>query len=438
VNARPAQSSDGGAGATGTAATPAPAARATGTAAAPVRPPVVALPAGGDASGSATLGERNNRILLIAVALYVAILSFLMIAKGIGVTPDVLLVGFGLAAVVLGRGRLFFRDWIPFIALFFAYELMRGYADDFGMAIHITDVIAIDRIIGLGTLPTQWLQGWFHPATGPDLVAVGATIVYFLHFPLPLAVGFLLWLTRRSLYYDFVAALIVLCIAGFVTFLFVPVAPPWYAAQHGFLNGPNGQPLIQYLKPVGFDELASWLGFNGHYLYTYTFYDIGPNPVAAFPSLHAGFPFLAFLFALRGFGRVGWLVLGYFALVVFSIVYLGDHYVIDAIAGVAYACASYALVAHAPTWFRGVLDRLRDDSLAQPRTAGTAGGAALVQRVHVAWRSIGLGLAAAGVGALAAGALAAGGTPAGSFAYAIPAALVLLGASVAAAGLFRR
>ncbi len=46
-------------------------------------------------SGSASdqLGECNDRILLVALALYVAILSGLMIAKGIGVTPDVLLAG---------------------------------------------------------------------------------------------------------------------------------------------------------------------------------------------------------------------------------------------------------------------------------------------------------------------------------------------------------
>jgi hypothetical protein len=389
-------------------------------------------------SAPSALGERNSRLLLIGVVLYVAVLSGLMIARGIGVTPDVLLVGFGLAAVVLGRGRLFFRDWVPFIALFFAYELMRGYADDFGMAIHVTDVIAIDRIIGLGRLPTQWLQGWFHPATGPDLVAVGATVIYFLHFPLPLAVGFLLWLKRRALYYDFVAAMIVLCLAGFVTFLFVPVAPPWWAAQHGFLNGANGRPLIEYLKPVGFDQLATWLGFNGHYIYTYTFYDIGSDEVAAFPSLHAAFPFLAFLFARRGFGRVGWLVLGYFGLVVFSIVYLGDHYVVDAIAGVAYASASYALVAHAPAWFRGLLDRVRDDALTQPGLAGVAGTASVAQRVQVAWRRVALGLGTAGVGAIGVGVLAWRGAPAGSFAYAIPAALVLVGGSVAAVGLFRR
>ncbi len=397
------------------------------------------LVAGPDvAKEPAALGARNDRLLLIAVALYVSILSGLMIARGIGVTPDVLLVGFGLAAVVLGRGRLFFRDWVPFIALFFAYELMRGYADDFGMTIHIADVIAVDRVIGLGRLPTQWLQGWFHPASGPDLLAVGATIVYFLHFPLPLAVGFLLWLRRRALFYDFVAALIVLCIAGFVTFLFVPVAPPWYAAQHGFLNGPDGRPLIQYLKPVGFDQLASWLGFNGHYLYTYTFYEVGPNPVAAFPSLHAGFPFLAFLFAVRGFGRAGWLLLGYFALVVFSIVYLGDHYVIDALAGVAYAGAAYALVAHAPGWFRGFLARLRDDALAEPGLTGPLGGISGAPRSRVAWRTLTFGLLVAAVGGSSVALLAWHGTPAGSFLYLVPAGLVLGGVSVAAVGLVRR
>ena len=72
-----------------------------------------------------------------AVAAYAVLLSILMISRGISVTPDVVVVAFGLAAIILGRGRLFLRDWIPFVALFFAYELMRGYADKFGLPIHV-------------------------------------------------------------------------------------------------------------------------------------------------------------------------------------------------------------------------------------------------------------------------------------------------------------
>ncbi|HEY7589621.1 MAG TPA: phosphatase PAP2 family protein, partial [Candidatus Limnocylindrales bacterium] len=252
------------------------------------------------------LGRRNDRLLVWLVAGYIALLTALMIARGISLTPDVLLIGLGLAAVLLGRGRLFLRDWIPFIGLFFAYELMRGYADDLGVGVHVADVLAVERWLFLGHVPTTDLQAWLHPASGTDYVAVLATVFYFLHFPLPLAVGFFLWLRRRRVFYDYVAALIVLSMAGFVTYLLLPVAPPWYAAEHGLLPG------VEYLKKEGFAGLAALAGFReSDYLFSYTFYSINPNEVAAFPSLHAGYPFLAFLFARRTFGRVGWLMLLY-------------------------------------------------------------------------------------------------------------------------------
>ncbi len=314
------------------------------------------------------LGRRNERILIGAVAGYIAILSALMIAKGVSITPDVLLVALGLAALILGRGRLFLRDWIPFIGLFFAYELMRGYADNFGAAVHVTDVVAIERFLFGGNLPTQALQDWLHPASGTDWIAVVATIFYFLHFPLPIAVGFFLWLKRRRMYYDYVAALILLSMAGFLTYLVLPVAPPWWAAEHGAIPAANGAPAIEYLKQQGFDSLASMFGFQGNYVFSYTIYDINPNPVAAFPSLHAGYPFLAFLFARRSFGRPGWLMLGYAACVWFSVVYLADHYVLDILGGLAYASVAYWAVMHGPARLRRLVERAANE----PRAAGTA------------------------------------------------------------------
>ena len=313
---------------------------------APVAPP--------EAPHSQTLGRRNDRLLLALVGGYIVLLSALMIARGVSITPDVLLVALGLAAVLLGRGRLFLRDWIPFIGLFFAYELMRGYADNLGLSVHVTDVIDAERWVFLGHVPTADLQAWLHPAAGVDVLAVLATIFYFLHFPLPIAVGFFLWLRRRRVYYDFVAALIVLSMAGFVTYLLLPVAPPWYAARDGLLPG------VVYLKDQGFNDLARFFGFEGKYIYSYTIYNINPNQVAAFPSLHAGYPFLAFLFARRTFGRIGWLMIGYSVCVWFSIVYLADHYVVDILGGLAYAAVAYWAVIHAPGWFRGLVDRAAD------------------------------------------------------------------------------
>jgi membrane-associated phospholipid phosphatase len=347
----------------------------------------------------AHLGRRNDRLLLLAIAAYAVLLSFLMIARGISVTPDVVVVGFGLAAILLGRGRLFLRDWIPFVALFFAYELMRGYADKFGLPIHVTELIDMDRIIGLGQLPTTWLQGLLHsgPATNPDNLATLSVIFYFLHFPLPLAIGFLLWIHRRRTYYDFVAALIVLSMAAFVTYLLLPVAPPWWAEKFGYTEG------ILHLRDTGFHGLASLFGF-GDYFYSYSVYSISSNDVAAFPSLHAAYPFLAFLFARRAFGRAGWLMLAYTACIWFAIVYLGEHWVVDILGGVLYAFVAYFAVMHGPAWVRRFMEKVADEEIEAGVEAEEDGDVGALRRLHrrVKWSLVGQGLVVFGLGALVA------------------------------------
>jgi hypothetical protein len=295
-----------------------------------------------------TLGLRNERLLMAGLLGYVALVVFLMFERGVGLTPDVLAVAFGLSAILLGRGRLFLRDWVPFVALLLAYELMRGVADDRGFTVHIGDMISAERLVLFGAIPTQILQDALRPAAGIDPLALGATVVYMLHFALPLATGYVLWMWRRPQYYDFVAGLILLSFAAFVSYLLIPVAPPWYAAREGLLAGPDGQPVITYLKPAAFEQLASALGFDGAFMYSFAFGGVNPNLVAAFPSLHVAYPFLAFLALRRAFGRVAWLAFGYTLLVIGSVVYTGDHWVIDAIAGIGYAYVAYHVVVHTP------------------------------------------------------------------------------------------
>ncbi len=299
-----------------------------------------------------TLARRNDRLLVAGVLAYAALVVVLMVVGGVALTPDVLAVSFGIVALLLGRGRLFFRDWIPFIVLLLAYELMRGIADDAGLPLHAADLLLAERLIALGAVPTQVLQDALHPATGSDPIAIGATVVYMLHFALPLATAFVLWLWRRPQFYDFVASLILLSVAGFVTYLLLPAAPPWHVARDGLLNGPDGQPLIAYLKPGAFEELAAALGFDGRYLYSLAFGSVNPNPVAAFPSLHVAYPVLTFLVLRRAFGRIAWLAFGYAVIVAFSVVYTADHWVIDVIAGAAYAYVAFYAVLHLPERLR--------------------------------------------------------------------------------------
>jgi hypothetical protein len=423
----PAAGRAAGAALSGPGATPAPADAADG--------PVAAQP-------HTHLGRRNDRLLLVAVVAYAVLLSFLMIARGISVTPDVIVVAFGLAAILLGRGRLFLRDWIPFVALFFAYELMRGYADKFGLPIHVTDIVSIERIIGLGGLPTVWLQGLLH--SGPvwteanpvyDPLATISVIFYFLHFPLPLAIGFLLWIHQRRVYYDFVAALIVLSMGAFVTFLILPVAPPWWADKFGYVSG------VLHLRDTGFQGLTHLFGFS-NYFYSYSLYSISSNDVAAFPSLHAAYPFLAFLFARRAFGKAGWLMLAYTFCVWFSIVYLGEHWVFDIIGGVVYASAAYFAVMHGPAWARRFMNQIADEEIEAGVEAEEGGEAGALNRLgrRVRWSLVSQGLGVALVGAVVAGLMAAFNLLDGSHGplYLLPWLGILGGLWRAAAGLVSR
>ncbi len=386
------------------------------------------------------LGRRNDRLLLVGLAAYAILLSFLMISRGISVTPDVVVAGFALAALILGRGKLFLRDWIPFIALFFAYELMRGYADKFGLPIHVTDIISIEKIIGLGGLPSILVQSLHHggPAA-PDALAVVSEVFYFLHFPLPLIIGFLLWIHERRTYYDFVAALIILSMAAFVTYLLLPVAPPWWADKYGYLTNTGH---VMRLSESGFDGLKNLFGFSGYFFSYSSVYGMSPNEVAAFPSLHAAYPFLAFLFARRAFGKAGFLMLAYTACIWFAVVYLGEHWVVDIIGGVVYASAAYFVVLHGPRWGRRFMERIADEEIEAGVEAEDEGDVGALRRLgrRVRWALVVQGL----VVALAGGVMAYGMNKLGwvggtsSALYLVPWLAVLGGLWRGAAGLVSR
>lgn len=283
---------------------------------------------------------------MAAALAYAAFVGFLTIARGVPLTPDVLGVTVAFGLVLAFRGRIAaLREWTPFLILLLAYELMRGLADDAGLPVHVADAVAAERLLFGGHLPTALLQGWLQPAAGPDVLAQVGTVIYLLHFPLPLVTALLLLRTgHEHLFHPYLVALILLSFAGFFTFLLLPVAPPWMAAQLGQLGSAPGAPAVEYLKPEAFAGLVGVIGLNGRDLYDLTFSSLNANPVAAFPSLHAAYPFLSFLVLRRAFGRIGWLAFAYFAFVVLTIVYSADHYVIDAVAGVAYATAAYWLM----------------------------------------------------------------------------------------------
>jgi membrane-associated phospholipid phosphatase len=71
---------------------------------------------------------------------------------------------------------------------------------------------------------------------------------------------------------------------------------------------------------------------------------IQPDPFAAFPSLHSAYPWMIALFSFKVFKKKAIPVLIFPFGVWFSTIYLGEHYVIDVIGGVAYATIAFLLV----------------------------------------------------------------------------------------------
>ena len=277
-----------------------------------------------------------RRFMVPAVILYVVATTAFLIWRGISVSPDYFVFILLLGAVALGRWKAFIVDWMPFVVLFLGYEFLRGFAGKTGISPHDQAVINIDRFLGFGHLPTLVLQSWFYRGAGSSPLDVTATLFYFLHFAYPLTLGYIFWIRDRSLFRRFAACLLAMSLSAFVFFLLIPVAPPWLASEQHYL--PHVEKIISHTLPSSTD---------------FIYKSMTPNKVAAFPSLHAAFPTLGMLYGIRLFGRRAALPLGAWVLAVtFSIVYLGEHYVIDALAGMVIALVWFAAVEYLSARFR--------------------------------------------------------------------------------------
>lgn len=284
--------------------------------------------------------DRHFRILLLVQIAYALLLFGFLIYTGNWPTPDQILFGFLLFALVAARPLRFLRDWFPFVFLILSYEALRGLGDGLVANTHIGFPITFDERLFGGTLPTVWLQDHLWDPNHLHWYDYVAAFAHPMHFIMPLAIAFAFWMKSRRLYWKFVGSYLLLTYAGLVTYVLYPMAPPWYAsALHRIppIDSILGQVLWQHSvsHPIGF---------------IYDKFD--PNPVAAMPSLHAAFPVLVFFVCLKLKPKIGWLAIIYPLVMDFSIVYMGEHYVVDVLAGTLYGAVAFAAVWVIPDWVR--------------------------------------------------------------------------------------
>jgi membrane-associated phospholipid phosphatase len=276
-------------------------------------------------------GQSLNTLSAALLTIYLLFILGIMMLQHSSITPDVYAV-FALAvAALLGRGRAFIREWLPFIAILLAWQAMRGFAWEIGFPVQSHAIIVVERLLAFGVIPSEFLQSVLHVAGNVNLIDISMSVVYLFHFFGTLTIAFVLWLLDRRLFSRFAAALLVLSFAQFITAIFVPVAPPRFAFMFGDDLAVTDI-TTQTSSAVGLRTL------------TWAYTHMNANPFAAFPSLHAAYPVLAALVVRERWPRAGLAIAIYGAVVWFAIIYLGHHYVVDALGGALYAVFSYRAV----------------------------------------------------------------------------------------------
>ena len=190
----------------------------------------------------------------------------------------------------------------------------------------------VDRAMFLGHDPAALLHGLVGTGVAAHLLSsVYAAFIVFL----PLSLGLALVFSHRlqlSLFYA--AALSINWVLGAATYFLIPALGPIYAFPQWFSGLPHTE--ATRLQQMLLDDRTAFLAdpTNGT-----------PQAIAAFASLHVAMSFTALLAVyLLGMGR--WLKIVLWAWLVLTLVatvYLGWHYVVDDIAGVALGVMSLVL-----------------------------------------------------------------------------------------------
>jgi hypothetical protein len=284
---------------------------------------------------SQSAGVDRLRIFLGALLLLFGILLAVLQFADDTLNPGPLVIVVFSLFLFTNRLGSFGRYFVPVVLGLYAYMAASTYASSLHLGVHYKPQIDFDRILTLGHgLPTVALQHHlYHGHTGPlEALAVAAYAGHFL-IPFALTAGFALARRAQSIRL-LMFSLLTASVAAMVVFVVAPTAPPWLAEQHGYITGVH-HILKRSLADLHMTSLAAAEGDGSKYDIT-----------AAMPSLHTAWALLCFLAARNA--KLPRAVPAFLAVnvaaVVFSIVYTGEHYVGDAIAGAILAGAAWKTV----------------------------------------------------------------------------------------------
>ncbi|CAN5566124.1 hypothetical protein BH20ACT15_BH20ACT15_11250 [soil metagenome] len=188
--------------------------------------------------------------------------------------------------------------------------------------------VRADLAIGAGELPNVRLQRALDGLPEGNLLDTSLSWVHWLWFFEPHSS--LVWILARhpDRFARSARQMAAVFDIGCAFYAAVPTAPPWWASEQGRTRGGH---VRRIMVEVGKKRWGrAWEPMYGV---------LGANPWAAMPSLHFAASLMAAILLTEAGpveGAFGW---AYCATLGFALVYLGEHYAIDLVAGAALVLA---------------------------------------------------------------------------------------------------
>jgi membrane-associated phospholipid phosphatase len=244
------------------------------------------------------------------------------------------------------------RDWFPFLVILLMYYSLWGDATHL-LVPHDRDgeLIVLDQRL-FGFQASLAIQRFITPRR-----TAWMEFSYFFHVVnIPIVACFVYLCRPRPRFREMMSGLMVVSFLGLLGYILVPAIGPMYTL-HDLYTVPLSQPISLFNQQLEFMDFAR------------IHRDV-------FPSMHVAISFLVWLYALRNSRPLFWILSPLILSLWVSTIYLRYHYLIDVVAGMFLAPASFLLA----NWLFGRFSNLAlpipipaawDDGLARMGVIGT-------------------------------------------------------------------
>jgi membrane-associated phospholipid phosphatase len=211
------------------------------------------------------------------------------------------------------------RDWFPFLAILLMYYSLWGDATHL-LVPHDCDreLILLDQRL-FGFQASVAIQRFITPSRTAWMEF--SYFYHILHIPI---VGCFVYLCRpRPRFREMMCGLMVVTFLGLLGYILVPAIGPLYTLRDLY-TVPLRQPISIFKQQLEFMDLAR-------------------IKRDVFPSMHVAISFLVWLYALRNSRLLFWVLSPLVLSLWVSTIYLRYHYLVDVVAGLLLAPASFLL-----------------------------------------------------------------------------------------------